>query len=135
MKGEMEDLQDRYEIIEEAATDAIVTLNEGGTILSISKAAEQIFGFKVPEMAGHPIETIVPDYKRYVEHARSAGASLQVLEVVGRRKGGKEIHLPPAEQKRFLEESIAAATPILTATPQGKEDYEAFAAAAKKYRK
>ena len=89
----MEDLKDRCEIIEEAATDAIVTLDEGGTILSISKAAEQIFGFKVPEMAGHPIETIVPDYKRYVEHARSAGASLQVLEVVGRRKGGKEIHL------------------------------------------
>src|SRR5436190_6606902 len=89
----MEDLQERYEIIEEAATDAIATLNDIGIILSISKAAERIFGFPVSEMTGQPIETIVPDYKRYVDQARRAGASLQVLEVSGRRKGGKEIQL------------------------------------------
>ena len=35
----MEELKDRYEIIEETASDAIVTLDEPGRILSISRAA------------------------------------------------------------------------------------------------
>src|SRR5262245_47047900 len=89
----MEDLKDRYEIIEEAATDAIVTLDEDGTILSISKAAERIFGFNVSDMAGKPIEIIVPQYKRFIREARSEGANIQVVEVPGRHKSGKEIQL------------------------------------------
>ena len=40
----MEELKDRYEIIEEAASDAIVTLDAEGKILSISRAAERMFG-------------------------------------------------------------------------------------------
>jgi TRAP-type C4-dicarboxylate transport system substrate-binding protein len=64
-----------------------------------------------------------------------AAEDIKRSEKIWAQNGGKEIHLPAAEEKRFLDESIAAATPILTATPQGKEDYEAFAAAAKKYRK
>jgi len=49
--------------------------------------------------------------------------------------GGKEINLSAADAKRFLDESIAATTPLLTSTPQQKEDYQALDAAARKYRK
>lgn len=49
--------------------------------------------------------------------------------------GGKELNLSAADAKRFLDESIAATAPLLTATPQQKEDYQALDAAAKKYRR
>jgi TRAP-type transport system periplasmic protein len=51
------------------------------------------------------------------------------------KNGGKHIHLPAADAKRLISESLAAAMPLLTATPQAKEDYEAFDAAAKRNRK
>ena len=70
------------------------------------------------------------------EHTMNwAADDIKRSEKIWAEHGGKEIRLSQAEQKRFLDESIAAARPILTATPQGKEDYEAFAAAAQKYRR
>jgi two-component system sensor kinase len=89
----MEELKDRYEIIEEAATDAIATLDDRGTILSISKAAERIFGFTHAEMTGEPIETIIPEYKNYLKQLRGVGGGPQVLEIAGRHKSGKQVQL------------------------------------------
>ncbi len=51
------------------------------------------------------------------------------------QNGGKELNLSAADAKRFLDESVIATAPLLTATPQQKEDYQALDAAAKKYRK
>lgn len=51
------------------------------------------------------------------------------------KNGGKHIQLPAAEQKRFIDESLAATTPLLTANPTAKEDFEAFTAAARKHRR
>jgi TRAP-type C4-dicarboxylate transport system substrate-binding protein len=51
------------------------------------------------------------------------------------KNGGKHIQLPQADARRFISESLAAAMPLLTATPQAKEDYQAFDAAAKRHRK
>src|SRR2546429_9275290 len=88
----MEELRERYEIIEEAANDAIVTIDEQGKILSISRAAERIFGHGVPEMVGQPVDQIIPDYARYVDEARRRGNS-SVLEVAGVHKSGKTVQL------------------------------------------
>jgi len=60
----MEELTDCYQIIEEAATDAIVTVDEQGRILSVSRAAERIFGYKVPEMVGKGMDQLIPTYKQ-----------------------------------------------------------------------
>jgi TRAP-type C4-dicarboxylate transport system substrate-binding protein len=98
----------------------------------------------VPLVNRNFMKSLGPDLERVVrEEARKADQHSYVWAAEDIKRsakiwadnGGKEIHLSPAEQKRFLDESIAATTPILTATPQGKEDYEAFAAAARKYRK
>jgi len=89
----MEDLKDRYEIIEEAASDAIVTIDEQGKVLSISRAAERIFGYTVPEMAGHPVDRIIPKYKQYVDEARQRGKSSPVVEGTGIHKSGKQVQL------------------------------------------
>src|SRR5262245_61535818 len=89
----MEDLKDRYEIIEEAASDAIVTIDAQGKILSISRAAERIFGFGVNEMVGQTLERIIPDYKEHVEEARRRGKKAPVVEVTGMHKSGKQVQL------------------------------------------
>jgi len=89
----MEELRDRYEIIEEAASDAIVTIDEEGQILSISRAAERIFGYSVKDIVGQPVERIIPEYKAHVEEARRRGKSSAVLEIDGVRKDGKRAQL------------------------------------------
>jgi len=88
----MEELKDRYEIIEEAASDAIVTIDEDGRILSASRAAERIFGYRVPDMVGQPVDLVIPQYKQHVAEARH-GNNVPVVEVMGVHKSGKQIQL------------------------------------------
>ena len=80
----MEELRERYEIIEEAANDAILTIDEQGKILSISRAAERIFGHRVPDMVGQPVNRIIPNYKELADQARHRGNHTPVIEVNGR---------------------------------------------------
>jgi len=91
-RNEMEELRERYEIIEEAASDAIVTIDEGARILSVSRAAERIFGYGIPEMLGQPIDLVIPQYKQHVAEARR-GKDVPVVEVTGIHKTGKQIQL------------------------------------------
>src|SRR3989454_1484732 len=89
----MEELRERYEIIEEAANDAIVTLDEQGRVLSISRAAERIFGHTAAEMVGQPLDRIIPEYKQYVEQVRQKGKKTTVAEVTGLHKSGKHVQV------------------------------------------
>lgn len=86
---------------------------------------------------GPELEAIVRD------EARKADAAIvpwSVAEIARSsqawaQNGGKEVNLNAADAKQFLAESVAAAMPLLAKSPQQKEDYEAFEAAAKKHRK
>ena len=89
----MEDLQDRYEIIQEAASDAIVTLDADGRILSISRAAERIFGYNVAEIIGQPLDRFIPEYTSHIDEVRRKGKKPPVVEVVGIHKSGKQVQL------------------------------------------
>lgn len=89
----MAGLREHYEIIEEAASDAIVTIDEQGDILSISRAAERIFGYGVPDMVGQPVEALIPNYQQHVGEARRPGKNVPVVEVTGIHKTGKPIQL------------------------------------------
>ena len=89
----MEDLQDRYEIIQEAASDAIVTLDAEGRILSISRAAERIFGYSVAEIIGQSLDRFIPEYTSHIDEVRRKGRKPPVVEVVGIHKSGKQVQL------------------------------------------
>src|SRR5262245_10259942 len=89
----MEELRDQYEVIEQGATDAIVTLDERGRILSISRAAERIFGYGIEELIGQSLDRIIPDYKKHIEQVRRQGEKSRVLEVSGVHKTGKQVTL------------------------------------------
>ena len=89
----MEELRDRYEIIAEAASDAIVTIDEQGTILSISRAAERIFGYAVAEMVAQPMDRLIPGFKENIDQVRQRGKKAPVIEVTGTHKSGKHVQL------------------------------------------
>jgi TRAP-type transport system periplasmic protein len=101
-----------------AATVPLVNRN---FMKSLGPELEKIVRAEADKADEHTLKWAADDIKR--------------SEKIWAEHGGKEIHLSAAEQKRFLDESIAVTRPLLTATPQAKEDYEAFTAAAAKYRK
>lgn len=85
----------------ETVADAVVTVDAGGTILSVNAAAERIFGYEAAALVGAPLTMLMPDYlrrlheegmRRYVEtgvkHISWAG-----VELPGLHKSGREVPL------------------------------------------
>jgi PAS domain S-box-containing protein len=52
--------QQRLRAILDSASDAIVTIDERGTIESVNSAAERIFGYSAAEMLGQNVKLIIP---------------------------------------------------------------------------
>jgi C4-dicarboxylate-binding protein DctP len=50
------------------------------------------------------------------------------------QNGGENIFMPPAEAKRYLEETTSVLPGLLAASPQLREDYDALLAAARKHK-
>jgi PAS domain S-box-containing protein len=103
--GELE----RGQKLLEAAPDAMVVIDNGGTIRIVNHASERLFGYAREELIGQNVELLVPDAiaGRHVAHrdgymaqptTRSMGSGRDLL---GRRKDGSlvpvEISLSPLE--------------------------------------
>jgi PAS domain S-box-containing protein len=93
--------EERYRIVAETASDAIITIDEESLILFINTAAEKIFGYRVEEMMGRQLTMLMPEYlrhvhragiKRYVETGQRH-ISWEAVELPGLHKSGKEISL------------------------------------------
>src|SRR5579864_1395409 len=52
----------------EAIPDAIVAVDQSGTILEVNSLTENLFGYERGELIGRPIETLVPDRYRTAHH-------------------------------------------------------------------
>ncbi len=82
----------RYKTLLESAPDAIVVVDEGGSIVLVNSQTEQLFGYGRAELLGQRVEILVP------ERFRAAGAG---WELYGVRKDGTEfpveISLSPLE--------------------------------------
>jgi len=85
---------------------------------------------------GPELETIVREESRKAEVLFTDWnvADVKRAEEVWRKNGGELITLPPAEAKRYIDAVTPVATTILSSNPKIKEDYDAFLAAAAKYR-
>ncbi len=90
--------EERIRAIMENAVDAIITIDENGTVESANPAVERLFGYAPEEIIGQDVSRLMPEpYKG--EHIRSFENYLRtgeskiigkVIEVVGLRKGGTE---------------------------------------------
>src|SRR2546428_13840727 len=56
-------------VIAETAADAIITIDERSIILFANPAAERIFGYRISEMLGQEVTTLMPTYLREVHRA------------------------------------------------------------------
>jgi PAS domain S-box-containing protein len=97
-KAELEKLNETLTALFQFAPDAIVTVDAAGRIARANTQAESLFGYTHQELAGQPIEMLMPArfQKDHVQHRedyiseprlRAMGAG---LELYGRRKGGNE---------------------------------------------
>lgn len=88
-------------IIADAASDAIITIDEQSTMLFVNRAAERIFGYSQAEMIGQSLTMLMPDYLRDVHRAGfqrylNSGErhiSWKAVALRGRHKNGREIPL------------------------------------------
>src|SRR5205823_6791343 len=61
--------EERYRALVHSATDAIVTADSDGRIVSWNAAAERIFGHPADEVVGRPLSVLVPEPLR-ADHER-----------------------------------------------------------------
>src|SRR4051794_1265195 len=82
----------------EAAPDAMVVINDGGTIVLVNAQTERVFGYAREELLGNSVEMLVPEALREMHrkhrqhyvgepHVRTMGSG---LDLFARRKDGTE---------------------------------------------
>jgi len=95
------EIEERYRVVVETASDAIVMIDEDSRIEFVNGAAEKVFGYAEEEMLGESLTMLMPEslrethlasLKRYNETGRRR-LDWESIELPGRRKGGDEIPL------------------------------------------
>lgn len=104
--------EERYRAIFETAVDAIITIDEGGTIESINPAGEKLFGYRAEELVGGSVNRLMPSpdrehHDQYLEHYRRTGEKRIIgigREVVALRKDGTLFPIRLAVSEMWLGE-------------------------------
>jgi PAS domain S-box-containing protein len=92
----------RHRVVVETASDAVVSIDESGTIILANPATKRIFGYNHEELIGKPLTVLMPGamgklheagFKRYLETG-ARHLNWQGTEMTARRANGEEF---PAE--------------------------------------
>ncbi len=84
----------------ETLPDAVVLINQAGTILFVNQQTEVLFGYHRGELLGQAIEVLVPEplgdshvehRRRYFAAPRARTMREEALRLAGRRKDGSEV--------------------------------------------
>jgi PAS domain S-box-containing protein len=101
MKESLLESEERYRIVAETASDAIISIDQQSTILFINRAATRIFGYEIEQMIGQSLTMLMPEYLRHVHEAGinryletgKRHLSWEHIEVPGLHKDGHEFPL------------------------------------------
>jgi protein-histidine pros-kinase len=116
----------------ESAPDAIVIVDQAGTIVLVNAQAERLFGYTREALIGQPVETLVPERYRgrhgghrsaYFAHpgTRPMGAG---LELYGRRRDGSEFPVEISLSPLETEEGTLVASAIRDITERKRAEEE-----------
>lgn len=99
IRKDLEGESRRLNAILEAAGEAIITADEGGTIRQFNPAAEHMFGYSATEVIGSPIEVIMPKsdaqrHREYIKRYEKTGKA----RIIGT---GREVEAMHADGRRF----------------------------------
>ncbi len=91
----------RFRSVEQSATDAIISADSTGYIISWNKSAQTIFGYTEGEAVGKPLIILMPEryrdaHQRGLERIKSTGETRivgKIVELAGLRKDGSEFPL------------------------------------------
>jgi PAS domain S-box-containing protein len=95
---ELKSSEEKYRVIVEAASDAVISMDETGGILLANPATARIFGYDPVELIGKPLTVLMPEFMRKLHEAgfrRYLATGEQHLnwqgaEVIALRKNGQE---------------------------------------------
>jgi PAS domain S-box-containing protein len=95
---ELKSSEERYRVIVEAASDAVISMDESGGIQLANPATARIFGYDPVELIGKPLTVLMPEFMRKLHEAgfrrylatHERHLDWQGTEVTALRKNGQE---------------------------------------------
>src|SRR5713101_2223607 len=90
--------EEKYRLVVETASDAVISLDESSTILLANPATTRVFGYDPAELIGKPLTTLMPEFLRKLHEAGfkrylatgQRHINWQGTELTGLRKNGQE---------------------------------------------
>ncbi len=126
--------EERYRMVTESASDAILTIDQAQTIIFANAAAEKIFGYKVDEMLGNRLFKLIPGHVHagISERTRRRSESgkqddpWQGIELSGLHKDGSEVPIEVTfgEIKSGGQSLFTAVIRDVTERKRAKEDLQ-----------
>lgn len=94
--------QQRLAGLVNSAMDGVISINSGHEIVLFNPAAEKMFGYEAAEVAGRPLNTLIPetfhtDHARHIDNFGETGITARSMQgfsqVIGKGKDGREFPL------------------------------------------
>jgi PAS domain S-box-containing protein len=97
----LRDNEEQFRAVAETAPDAIITIDEGSTILFANQSTQKIFGYPLEELRGQQLTRLMPEYLRHLHRAGvkrfvktgQKHISWEAAELPGLHKDGHEVPL------------------------------------------
>ena len=133
LQEEIETARERFWGILDAASDAIVSVDEEQRIIVFNKRAERMFGYRADEVIGQPLAILLPerfqrDHRGAVDRFTTETIAWREMSerpvLVGRRKDGHEFSIEVMISKRRLDGQWVSTAIVRDVTERQRAEHE-----------